>query len=87
MVGSGSMKNERKSYPKKKRLMYQEIMKFPKEYNAMAISNLNKVRANQLMQLRKKFRSDIKFRVVKNKVGTASVRKDRRYPSTTRVQQ
>ena len=68
MVGSGSMKNERKSYPKKKRLMYQEMMKFPKEYNALAISNLNKVRANQLMQLRKKFRSDIKFRVVKNKV-------------------
>lgn len=68
MVESGIMKNERKSYPKKKRLMYQEMMKSPKEYNALAISNLNKVRANQLMQLRKKFRSDIKFRVVKNKV-------------------
>lgn len=58
----------RKSYPKKKRLMYQEMMKFPKEYNALAISNLNKVRASQLMQLRKKFRVEMKFRVVKNKV-------------------
>ena len=58
----------RKSYPKKKRLMYQEMMKFPKEYNALAISNLNKVRASQLMQLRKKFRAEMKFRVVKNKV-------------------
>jgi large subunit ribosomal protein L10 len=48
--------------------MYQEMMKFPKEYSAVAISNLNKVRANQLMQLRKKFRTDMKLRVVKNKV-------------------
>ncbi|HZA42618.1 MAG TPA: 50S ribosomal protein L10 [Nitrososphaeraceae archaeon] len=62
------MNSGRKSYPKKKRLMYQEMMKFPKEYRALAISNLNKVRASQLMQLRKKFRGDIKLRVVKNKV-------------------
>ena len=68
MVGSNSMNSGRKSYPKKKRLMYQEMMKFPKEYRALAISNLNKVRASQLMQLRKKFRGDIKLRVVKNKV-------------------
>jgi large subunit ribosomal protein L10 len=68
MVGSNNMNSGRKSYPKKKRLMYQEMMKFPKEYGALAISNLNKVRASQLMQLRKKFRGDIKLRVVKNKV-------------------
>ena len=68
MVGSNNMNSGRKSYPKKKRLMYQEMMKFPKEYRALAISNLNKVRASQLMQLRKKFRGDIKLRVVKNKV-------------------
>jgi large subunit ribosomal protein L10 len=68
MVGSNIMSSGRKSYPKKKRLMYQEMMKFPKEYGALAISNLNKVRARQLMQLRKKFRADMKLRVVKNKV-------------------
>jgi large subunit ribosomal protein L10 len=68
MVGSNNMNSGRKSYPKKKRLMYQEMMKFPREYRALAISNLNKVRASQLMQLRKKFRGDIKLRVVKNKV-------------------
>ena len=64
MVGSNIMSSSRNSYPKKKRLMYQEMMKFPKEYSAVAISNLNKVRANQLMQLRKKFRTDMKLRVV-----------------------
>lgn len=68
MVKSSIMKSGRRSYPKKKRLMYQEMMKFPKEYRALAISNLNKVRASQLMQLRKKFRADMKLRVVKNKV-------------------
>lgn len=68
MSESSIMSGGRKSYPKKKRLMYQEMMKFPKEYNALAISNLNKVRASQLMQLRKKFRAEMKFRVVKNKV-------------------
>jgi large subunit ribosomal protein L10 len=68
MVESSIMNSGRRSYPKKKRLMYQEMMKFPKEYSALAISNLNKVRASQLMQLRKKFRADIKLKVVKNKV-------------------
>ncbi|MGA9934034.1 MAG: 50S ribosomal protein L10, partial [Nitrososphaeraceae archaeon] len=68
MVGSEIKDGIRRNYPKKKRLMYQEMMKFPKEYSAVAISNLNKVRANQLMQLRKKFRTDMKLRVVKNKV-------------------
>jgi len=68
MVGSNIMSSGRKSFPKKKRLMYQEMMKFPKEYSALAISNLNKVRGSQLMQLRKKFRAEMKLRVVKNKV-------------------
>jgi large subunit ribosomal protein L10 len=68
MLEFNIMGNGRKSYPKKKRLLYQEMMKLPKEYKALALSNLNKVRASQLMQLRKKFRSEMKFRVVKNKV-------------------
>jgi large subunit ribosomal protein L10 len=68
MLESSNMGSGRKSYPKKKRLMYQEMIKFPNEYKALALSNLNKVRASQLMQLRKKFRSEMKFRVVKNKV-------------------
>lgn len=68
MAGSNITDSARKSYPKKKRFMYQEMLKFPKEYKALALSNLNKVRASQLMQLRKKFRAEMKLRVVKNKV-------------------
>lgn len=75
MSGSNVRNSGRKNYPKKKRLMYQEMMKFPKEYKALAISNLNKVRATQLMQLRKKFRADMKLRVIKNKVAQRAFEK------------
>jgi large subunit ribosomal protein L10 len=59
---------QRTSYPKKKRLMYQELQELPKSYNVIALSKMNKVRASQLMLIRKKFRNDIKIRIIKNKV-------------------
>ncbi len=58
----------RTSYPKKKRLMYQELQELPKSYNVIALSKMNKVRASQLMLIRKKFRNDIRIRIIKNKV-------------------
>jgi large subunit ribosomal protein L10 len=58
----------RTSYPKKKRVMYQELQELPKSYNVIALSKMNKVRASQLMLIRKKFRNDIKIRIIKNKV-------------------
>lgn len=57
-----------KIYPKKKLLMFQELQRLPKEYNVLALSKVTKVRAAQLMMLRKKFRGTIKIRVIKNKV-------------------
>ena len=59
---------ERKSYPKKKRLLYQELQELPTKYNVIALSKMTKVRATQLMAIRKKFRNDIKIRIIKNKV-------------------
>lgn len=58
----------RKGYPKKKRLMYKELQELPKSYNVIALSKMTKVRASQLMLLRKKFRNDIKIRIIKNQV-------------------
>ena len=57
-----------KIYPKKKLLMFQELQRLPKEYSVLALSKVTKVRAAQLMMLRKKFRGTIKIRVIKNKV-------------------
>ncbi|AIF82792.1 LSU ribosomal protein L10P [Candidatus Nitrososphaera evergladensis SR1] len=66
---------QRKSYPKKKRVMYQELQELPKSYNVIALSKMNKVRASQLMLIRKKFRNDIKIRIIKNKVAQRAFEK------------
>jgi large subunit ribosomal protein L10 len=65
----------RKHYPKKKRLMYDELQRIPTEYNVIALSKMSKVRAAQLMMIRKKFRNDIKIKIVKNKVAIRAFEK------------
>jgi large subunit ribosomal protein L10 len=65
----------RTHYPKKKRLMYEELQRIPTEYNVIALSKMSKVRAAQLMMIRKKFRNDIKVRIVKNKVAIRAFEK------------
>ena len=65
----------RKHYPKKKRMMYQELQELPTKYNVIALSKMTKVRATQLMAIRKKFRNDIKIRIIKNKVAIRAFEK------------
>jgi len=65
----------RKHYPKKKRLMYEELQRIPTEYNVIALSKMSKVRAAQLMMIRKKFRNDIRIKIVKNKVAIRAFEK------------
>jgi large subunit ribosomal protein L10 len=68
-------KKERKSYPKKKRLMYHELQELPKNYDVIALSKMTGVRATQLMTIRKKFRDNIKILVIKNKVAQRAFEK------------
>jgi large subunit ribosomal protein L10 len=68
-------KKERKSYPKKKRLMYHELQELPKTYDVIALSKMTGVRATQLMTIRKKFRDNIKILVIKNKVAQRAFEK------------
>ena len=58
----------RKNYPKKKRVIYNQLQELVLHSNVIALSKITKVRATQLMTIRKKFRSDIKILVIKNKV-------------------
>ncbi len=60
---------------KKKRLMYEELQRVPTEYTVVALSKMTKVRATQLMMIRKKFRNDIKIKIIKNKVATRAFEK------------
>lgn len=64
-----------KNYPQKKQLMYQELQELPKKYNVIALSKMNKVRATQLMTLRKKFHGQIIIKIIKNKVAQRAFEK------------
>ena len=66
------MRPQRKNYPEKKRLLYQELQELPAKFDIIALSKMSKVRATQLMTIRKKFRNDIKIRVIKNRVAQRS---------------
>ena len=64
-----------KKYPQKKQLMYEELQELPKTYNVIALSKMNKVRATQLMTLRKKFHGQIIIKIIKNKVAQRAFEK------------
>jgi large subunit ribosomal protein L10 len=65
----------RTHYPKRKQKLYQEMQKLPKEYSIIALSSMAKVRAAQLMKVRKKFHKDIHIKIIKNKVVQKSFEK------------
>jgi large subunit ribosomal protein L10 len=48
--------------------MYNQLQDLVQQSNVIALSKITKVRATQLMTIRKKFRSDIRILVIKNKV-------------------
>lgn len=75
MSGQMAQPPVHKHYPKKKRLMYQEMQDLPTKYSVIALSKMTKVRATQLMAIRKKFRNDIKIRIIKNKVAIRAFEK------------
>ena len=55
-----------KKYPEKKQVLYQELQDLPSKYQVIALSKMNKVRATQLMTLRKKFHNQINIKIIKN---------------------
>ena len=73
-------RTERKTYPKKKRMMYHELQELPKNYDVIALSKMTKVRATQLMMIRKKLRNDIKILIIKNKVAQRAFEKVKDVP-------
>jgi large subunit ribosomal protein L10 len=55
--------------------MYEELQRVPTEHTVIAMSKMTKVRAAQLMMIRKKFRNDIKIKIIKNKVAIRAFEK------------
>jgi large subunit ribosomal protein L10 len=75
MASHTIVENQQKHYPKKKRLPYQELQELPGRYDVIALSKMSKVRATQLMTIRKKFRNEIKIRVINNRVAQRAFEK------------
>ncbi|MGB6674364.1 MAG: 50S ribosomal protein L10 [Candidatus Nitrosopolaris sp.] len=75
MASQVEVDTQRKNYPKKKRMLYQELLELPGTYDVIALSKMSKVRATQLMTIRKKFRNEIRIRVIKNRVAQRAFEK------------
>ncbi len=62
------MHENRTTYPKRKTQMYQQLQELPKKYSVMALVRMEKVRASQLLPLRKKFKDEVLIVSIKDKV-------------------
>lgn len=60
--------------------MYQELQELPKKYDVIALSKMTKVRATQLMMIRKILRNDMKILIIKNKVAQRAFEKVKDVP-------
>jgi len=68
MALQGKASISRQKYPKKKRLLFQDLQALPSKYSVIALSKMSKVRATQLATIRKKFRNELTIKVIKNRV-------------------
>ena len=66
---------KRTSYPQKKLDMVDQVEELAKKYNTVIVSKLHKVRAGQLMLLRKSFRGELVMIVAKNKIAALALQR------------
>ena len=69
------MFENRTVYPKKKTQMYQTLQELPKKYKVMALVRMEKVRASQLLPLRKKLQGKVEIVSIKDKVAQRAIEK------------
>ena len=62
------MHENRTKFPKKKTQMYQQLSELPKKYNVLALVRMEKVRASQLLPLRKKLQDEVEIFSIKDKI-------------------
>jgi large subunit ribosomal protein L10 len=66
---------KRSSYPQKKVDMLEQVARLAKQYDTIIVSKLHKVRAGQLMLLRKNLRGQLVMMVAKNKIASLGLQK------------
>ena len=62
------MHENRTTYPKRKTQMYQQLQELPKKYKVLALVRMEKVRASQILPLRKKLKDEVEFVTIKDKI-------------------
>ena len=69
------MHENRTSYPKRKTQMYQQLQDLPKQYKVLALVKMTKVRASQILPLRKKLKGEVEFVSIKDKIAQKALEK------------
>ena len=69
------MHENRTTYPKRKAQMYAQLQELPKKYKVMALVKMDKVRASQILPLRKKLKGEVEFVSIKDKVAKIALEK------------
>lgn len=69
------MHENRTTYPKKKAQMFQQLQELPKQYKVLALVKMTKVRASQILPLRKKLKGEVEFFCIKDKVAQIALKK------------
>ena len=67
------MHENRTTYPKRKTQLYQQLQELPKKYDVIALVRMEKVRASQLLPLRKKFKGEVEILSIKDKVARKAI--------------
>ena len=69
------MIENRTKFPQKKTQMYQQMQEMPKKYSVMALVRMEKVRASQLLPLRKKLLGEVEIVSIKDKIAKKAFEK------------
>ena len=69
------MIKNRTKFPQKKAQMYQLMQELPKKYSVMALVRMEKVRASQLLPLRKKLLGEVEIVSIKDKIAKKAFEK------------
>ena len=69
------MIKNRTKFPQKKAQMYQQMLELPKKYSVTALVRMEKVRASQLLPLRKKLQGEVEIVSIKDKIARKAFEK------------
>ena len=69
------MIKNRTKFPQKKAQMYQQMLELPKKYSVTALVRMEKVRASQLLPLRKKLLGEVEIISIKDKIARKAFEK------------